>query len=115
MVHLQYEFRLVIGSFGGVAEKNDVDARIYKILEDEFSDHICHETVAHNVPRWQHDIAWAKERAKQIHGYVKSAEESGRGIWELTEEGKKYYQHLVNSLKPSTVLRKKKTPEKQTA
>jgi hypothetical protein len=29
---------------------------------------------------------------------VKSAEESGRGIWELTEKGKNYYDELVKYL-----------------
>lgn len=89
---------LVIGSFGGIAEKREVDEKMYKILEEEFSDNVCQQTVAHDVPRWRHDIAWAKERAKQIHTYVKSAEESGRGIWELTEKGKNYYDELVKYL-----------------
>jgi hypothetical protein len=97
---------LAIGSFGGSAEKKEVDEKMYKILEEEFSDKICHETVSHNVPRWQHDIAWAKERAKQIHSYVKSAVESGRGTWELTEKGKEYYEKLVNQLKRSVITRK---------
>lgn len=100
---------LVIGSFGGTATKRDVDEKMYKILEEEFSDGICHEPVSHNVPRWRHDIAWAKERAKQNHSYVKSAEESGRGIWELTEKGKKYYSSLVRELERSVVVKKKKT------
>jgi len=100
---------LVIGSFGGVAEKQEVDEKMYKILEEEFSANVYHQTVAHDVPRWRHDIAWAKERAKQIHSYVKSAEESGRGIWELTEKGKKYYDELVTTLERSTaVIRRKK-------
>jgi len=99
---------LVIGSFGGVAYKHKVDEKIYRILADEFSNEIYHETVAHNIPRWQHDVAWAKERAKQIHGYVKSAEESGRGIWELTEKGRQYCNLLIKRLERSVIVRKKK-------
>ena len=99
---------LVIGSFGGIASKQNVDEKMYKILEEEFSTNICHETVSHNVPRWRHDIAWAKERAKQNHSYVKSAEESGRGVWELTEKGKKYYEDLIRELERSVVVRRKK-------
>lgn len=98
---------LVIGSFGGKAYKHEVDEKIFKILKDEFSGHIYHETVSHNVPRWQHDIAWAKERAKQNHAYVKSAIESGRGIWELTDKGNEYYKHLVKRLQQSVIIRKK--------
>lgn len=99
---------LVICSFGGIAEKKDVDEKMYKILKDKFRDEVCHQTVSHDVPRWKHDIAWAKERAKQIHSYVKSAEESGRGVWELTEKGNKYYTDIVNELKRSVVVRKNK-------
>ena len=99
---------LVIGSFGGVAYKHEVDEKIYKILEEEFSNQVYHETVSHNVPRWRHDIAWAKERAKQIHGYVKSAEESGHGIWELTNKGKEYYQLLIKKLERSVITRKRR-------
>ena len=99
---------LVIGSFGGIAYKYDVDEKMFKILEEEFSSQVYHETVGHNVPRWRHDIAWAKERAKQIHSYVKSAEKSGRGIWELTEKGKEYYEQLINQLQRSVVIRKKR-------
>lgn len=99
---------LVIGSFGGIADKKDVDEKMYKILEEEFSSQVYHETVSHNVPRWRHDIAWAKERAKQIHSYVKSAEKSGRGIWELTEKGKEYYELLIKKLERTVITRKKR-------
>ena len=99
---------LVIGSFGGVAFKRDVDEKMYRILREEFSIQVYHEKVSHNVPRWQHDIAWAKERARQNHVYVKSAEDSGRGIWELTKKGKDYYQSLIKQLEGSVIIRKKK-------
>ena len=69
---------------------------------------VCHETVLHFVPRWQHDIAWAKERAKQIHACVKSAEEAGRGVLQLTEKGREYYKYLIKQLEPSVILRKKR-------
>jgi hypothetical protein len=102
---------LVIQSFGGKARKRDVDAKIYKLLSSEFSNDVYHETVSHNVERWKHDIAWAKERARQHHGYVKSAEEAGRGIWELTSFGKKYAKKLIRQLESSAkvIRRKKKT------
>ena len=99
---------LVIGSFGGVAYKQDVDGKIYELLEEEFSKPVYEETVSHNVPRWRHDIAWAKERAKQIHSYVKSAEESGRGVWELTDKGREYYSILVKRFERTVIVRKGK-------
>ena len=53
-------------------------------------------------------FAWAKERAKQIHAYVKSAEESGRGVWELTEKGTEFYKLLIKQLERSVIVRKKR-------
>jgi len=58
---------LVIQSFGGIARKSDVDEKMYELLSSEFSNGIYRETVSHNVERWRHDIAWAKERARQHH------------------------------------------------
>jgi hypothetical protein len=102
---------LVIQSFGGKAIKSDVDAKMHKLLDSEFSNDVYHETVSHNVERWKHDVAWAKERARQHHGYVKSAEEAGWGIWELTNSGKKFANELIKQLESSSkvIIRKKKT------
>lgn len=100
---------LVIQSFGGTARKRDVDDKMYKILDTEFSKDVYHETVSHNVERWKHDIAWAKERARQHHAYVKSAEQAGWGIWELTASGKEYADKLIKQLESSVkVIRRKR-------
>ena len=71
------------------------------MFRDEFHKDIYHEKVAnYSVPRWKHDIAWDRERAKQRHGYIKAATKSGRGIWELTEKGKAHCEKLLEELKP---------------
>jgi hypothetical protein len=102
---------LVIQSFGGIARKSDVDHKMYELLDSEFSKDVYHKTVSNNVERWQHDVAWAKERARQLHGYVKSAEEAGWGIWELTSSGKKFAKELIQRLESAAkvIRRKKKT------
>ena len=101
---------LVIKSFGGIAEKKEVDNKMYELLDSEFSKEIYHQTVANDIPRWQHDVAWAKERAKQHHSYVKSAQEAGRGNWELTKKGDKYADDLIKQLESSMrVIRRKKS------
>ena len=102
---------LVIKSFGGIAKKSDVDKKMYELLASEFSNDVYHETVSHNVERWKHDIAWAKERARQHHGYVKPAEQAGWGIWELTNSGKEYADKLIKQLEASVkvIRRKRKT------
>ena len=100
---------LVIKTFGGIARKSAVDEKMYKLLASEFTKNVYHQTVSHNIKRWIHDIAWAKERARQHHGYVKSAIEAGRGVWELTDNGKKYAEKLIQELEASVkVIRRKR-------
>jgi hypothetical protein len=98
---------LVIQSFAGIAKKRDVDDKMYKILQTEFFKGVYHETVSHNVERWKHDIAWAKERARQQHAYVKSAEQAGYGIWELTSSGKEYAEKLIKQIETSVKVIKR--------
>jgi len=91
---------LVIGGSGGRATKKNVEEKIYDLFREELSKDLYHEKVAnHTIPRWKHDIAWARERAKKIHGYIKLPKESARGIWELTSEGNRYYKQLVDKLR----------------
>ena len=100
---------LVIKSLGGIARKSYVDEKMYDLLSSEFSKDVYLETVSHNVPRWKHDIAWAKERARQHHDYIKSAEEAGRGFWELTDLGKEFANKLIKKLEASVkVIRRRK-------
>ncbi len=84
----------VLHKHGGRATKSQVEEEIYQTLKDIFKQGWYQERVSHGVLRWKHFIAFAKERAKLLHGYVKSARESGRGLWELTQAGEKYYHTL---------------------
>ena len=77
----------VLQKHGGRARKDQVEEEIFQMFKDLFKEQWYQETVANGVPRWKHNIAWAKERAKK-KGLVKSPEESGRGYWELTTLGK---------------------------
>ena len=72
---------------GGKASKAFVEIEIFKLFQHEFVKPYYNDTVSHGVHRWKHHIAWAKERGKQRHGFIKSASQSGRGIWELTNKG----------------------------
>jgi hypothetical protein len=83
---------------GNQAPKQLVEKKVFEIFKDKFNEPYFQETVSHGVPRWKHFIAWAKERAKQRHGYIKSAKESGRGIWELTHDGILYAEKELDSL-----------------
>jgi hypothetical protein len=89
---------LLIGGKGGRALKRDVEENVYELLRDEFGKDVYQERVANNIPRWQHDIAWARARAKKNHDYIKPPTTWSRGIWELTEKGNAFYQELVQAL-----------------
>lgn len=73
----------VLRKHGGRARKDEVERDIYQMFHETFQQPWYQETVSVGIPRWQHNLAWAKERAKK-KGLIKSPEESGRGYWELT-------------------------------
>ena len=76
---------------GGRATKETVEKKIYQMFKNIFNQEYYQETVSHSVPRWRHNIAWAKEMAKQ-KDLIKNPKDSGRGIWELTSKGERYCQ-----------------------
>lgn len=78
----------VLRKYGGRASKKQVEKDIFQKFKDIFKEKWYQEKVSNNVPRWQHHIAWAKERAKE-KGIIKWPHDSGRGYWELTESYKK--------------------------
>ena len=78
---------------GGKSTKSIVEQEIFTLFQHEFEKPYYKKIVSHGVPRWKHDIAWSKERAKQLHGFIKSAKESDRGIWELTDKGISYCEN----------------------
>ena len=87
----------ILHKHGGSVSKKQVDEEIYQMFQNEFQDEWYQGMVSHDIPRWKHNIAWSKERAKNRHGFIKSAEKSGHGIWELTQEGEKYYQTVIGN------------------
>jgi hypothetical protein len=94
---------LLIGGNGGMAAKRYVEEKVYELLRDELRKGVYQERVANNIPRWKHDIAWARARAKKNHNYIKPPTTWSRGVWELTEKGNAFYQELVQALERSIV------------
>jgi len=84
----------VLGRFGGKAPKKQVEKEVYREFLDVFN-HPSWQMLKKSggEPVWRNTIAWAKEIAKHS-GYVKRPEESGRGVWELTEKGWDYYNRI---------------------
>lgn len=81
---------LILGTMGGRGSKQEVEKKLYGLFREKFKNEHWNKLVSHGVPRWKHYIAWGKERAKQIHGYIEAPKKAGRGIWQLTSKGEKY-------------------------
>ncbi|MEM2786091.1 MAG: winged helix-turn-helix domain-containing protein [Candidatus Nitrosotenuis sp.] len=77
----------ILQSHGGRARKEQVEEEVYHKFERSFRLPYYQQPVSTGVPRWQHNLAWAKEAAKN-RGLVKRPSESGRGVWELTQSGR---------------------------
>lgn len=77
----------LLQTLGGRASKREVEDRMYKNFETVFSDPYYQEIIAEGIPRWNKDVQWARNHAKD-QGLIKPPSESGRGIWELTEQGR---------------------------
>lgn len=74
----------VLKQHGGRAPKELVDEEIYQKFQSLFDEPWYQELVSGSIPRWKHHVAWAKERAKH-RGLVKWPNQSGHGIWEVSE------------------------------
>lgn len=91
---------LILGAQRRPSVKENVEEQVYDMLRAEFKKDIYHEKVANSsVERRKHDVAWARERAKQNHGYIKSGAGAVRGTWESSGKGKAYYDRSVTKLK----------------
>lgn len=79
----------ILKKHGGQASKEEVEKEIHAQFSKIFAQAWYQEIVSNSVPRWQHNLAWAKERAKK-RGLIKKPSESGRGVWALTEKGVRF-------------------------
>ena len=79
----------VLKKHDGRAQKIQVEHDIYEQLKDIFEHPYYQGTVSHGIPRWRHNLAWAKERAKK-RGLIQPPDKSGRGWWALTDKGWKF-------------------------
>jgi hypothetical protein len=79
---------------GGSALKSVVEDSVFQKCKYALDDAYYQELVGPQVgfpgvPRWRKNIEFARNTARQM-GLIKPPEESGRGVWALTESGKKW-------------------------
>ncbi|MYC72721.1 MAG: hypothetical protein F4X17_18635 [Gemmatimonadetes bacterium] len=79
----------VLKKHGGRAQKTQVEHDVYEQLKNIFELSYYQGTVSHGIPRWRHNLAWAKERVKK-RGLIQPPDKSGRGWWALTDKGWKF-------------------------
>lgn len=91
------EIIIILGEHGGSLTIDKCEAIIREKYKSESSTPWYEKNLksGNNNSRWRHSIVGeARNRAKKL-GYLKKVGESGIGIWELTDEGTKYYQELI--------------------
>jgi restriction endonuclease Mrr len=76
----------VLRGFGGKAHKQEAEKEAFRRKEAVFSQAHWQEIVGAGIPRWQHALQWAWDRAKRL-GLGEPLERSARGIWQLTPKG----------------------------
>lgn len=76
----------ILKNEGGIASKKIVEEKVYQMHKDEFVKPWYNQLVSRAIPRWKHNVAWAKQIAVQA-GWIMRPAESGRGKWQLTVKG----------------------------
>ena len=71
---------------GGRADKDEVISQVYRRNRELFDTPYYQEYTDRQRTRWQHQVEWARNDAKD-RGLIKPPAESGRGVWELTPRG----------------------------
>jgi len=74
---------------GGRAQKPIVEKALFEKFKAVFQDPYYLEPIGGGVPRWKKNVQFASNTAKNM-GLMKPHNESGRGIWELTEKGRQW-------------------------
>ena len=75
---------------GGKMDKPEVEKAVFDQYADIFRQEWYQTPVGRGVPRWLKNVQFARNTACNTLRLLKSPNEAGRGVWELTEEGKKW-------------------------
>lgn len=86
----EYELPLLesIIELGGRATLQEALNKLYDKMKDRMKDSDC-EALPSSCLRWEKQAQWMRHHLKK-RGYIKTG--SPVGLWEITDEGKKYYK-----------------------
>jgi hypothetical protein len=88
-MQLVEEIVMFLRKKGGKAEKVIVEEAVFEKNKSEFSKPFWQIPVGGDVPRWKKNTQFARNTARKMD-LIKTPEESGHGIWALTEKGWKW-------------------------
>ena len=80
---------LILRDEGGSARKPDVEKALFEKNKNEFSKPYWQAPVGEGIPRWKKNAQFARLDARKM-GLIKATEESGHGVWELTDKGRRW-------------------------
>jgi hypothetical protein len=75
---------------GGKLDKPDVEREVFEMFKEQFQHPWYLEPVGGGVPRWQKNVQFARHTACNTLRLIKPPEQSGRGVWELTDKGHRW-------------------------
>jgi len=86
----EYELPLLesLIELGGGGKANEVSSKVFIKMENRLTEADL-SNIKSGAIRWKKYVHWARQHLKD-KGYLK--EDSPRGVWEITEEGKAYYE-----------------------
>jgi len=76
---------------GGNGRMSDVLEGVFKRIEDKLTAEDLEKLSSGIEVRWKNKAQWERQRLK-TEGYLKK--DSPRGYWEITDEGRKFYENL---------------------
>ena len=80
----------VLRRHNGSADKPTVEREVFDGYKEIFNQEYYQETVGTDTPRWLKNIQFARNTACNKLRLIKTPEEAGRGVWELTEAGRNW-------------------------
>jgi restriction endonuclease Mrr len=75
---------------GGGGKAQEVLGMVFSKMENQLTEADLSRLPNGRAIRWKNYVRWARQHLKD-KGYLK--QDSPRGLWEITEEGKTYYEN----------------------
>jgi len=88
-MQLVEEIVMFLRKKGGKAEKIVVEEAVFEKNKSEFVKPFWQTPVGGDVPRWRKNTQFARNTARKMD-LIKTPEESGHGVWALTDKGWKW-------------------------